>query len=159
MMTSIRRFEASGTRSFRTLFAMATIGLGLFLFLTSFAFADSDESAALDPALVAKGQKLFKPNCAICHGAKGEGNGPSAASLTPKPRNFQKDPFKFGETYVQILTTIGNGIPNSAMPSWKESLGEADLKALAAYIKSIRMNLASKGVKSASSSTKSNDKK
>ena len=118
----------------------AVLAASICLFLTAFVRAENTD--LLDPALVAKGQKLFKTSCVICHGANGDGKGTASASLNPKPRNFKKDAFKFGESYEQILKTIGDGIPNSAMPSWKESLGPADLQAVAAYIKSIRNSLA-----------------
>jgi mono/diheme cytochrome c family protein len=116
-------------------------------FLSLFAFVLiqslwAAEGEKPDPALAAKGQKLFKADCVICHGPRGDGKGSSAILLNPKPRNFLKDKFKFGESLEQIQKTIGDGVPNSAMPSWKESLGEPDLQALAAYIKSLRLGVA-----------------
>ncbi|MBL1280099.1 MAG: c-type cytochrome [Fluviicola sp.] len=36
----------------------------------------------------AKGKKLFKQMCAICHGNYGKGDGMAGASLTPRPTNF-----------------------------------------------------------------------
>jgi mono/diheme cytochrome c family protein len=106
------------------------------LFLSSNLWAAGTET--LDPILVNKGQKLFKTDCAICHGPKGDGNGSSAISLNPKPRNFLKDKFKFGESLGEIQKTIGDGVPKSAMPSWKESLGDTDIQALATYVKFLR---------------------
>ena len=38
-------------------------------------------------ALLARGKDLFGSNCSSCHGAAGAGDGPSAATMTPKPRN------------------------------------------------------------------------
>src|SRR5689334_18602666 len=34
---------------------------------------------------VAEGKKLYMTNCSACHGNKGKGDGPAAASLKPKP--------------------------------------------------------------------------
>tara|TARA_R110002072_G_scaffold282761_3_gene445961 strand:+ start:35004 stop:35417 length:414 start_codon:yes stop_codon:yes gene_type:complete len=36
----------------------------------------------------AKGKKLFKQMCAICHGNYGKGDGMAGSSLTPRPTNF-----------------------------------------------------------------------
>lgn len=33
-------------------------------------------------------ERMFGNMCAMCHGADGSGNGPAAASLNPKPRNY-----------------------------------------------------------------------
>lgn len=33
-------------------------------------------------------ERMFGSMCAMCHGADGTGNGPAAANLTPKPRDY-----------------------------------------------------------------------
>ena len=35
-----------------------------------------------------KGKKLYIQMCAVCHGAKGKGDGVAGAALNPKPTNF-----------------------------------------------------------------------
>ena len=35
-----------------------------------------------------KGKKLYNQMCAVCHGAKGKGDGVAGAALNPKPTNF-----------------------------------------------------------------------
>ncbi len=32
---------------------------------------------------------VFQSRCVTCHGAKGAGDGPASAGLSPRPRNFQ----------------------------------------------------------------------
>src|SRR5688500_2243500 len=44
------------------------------------------KASADDPDGQAK--EMFAMVCATCHGADGTGNGPAAASLNPKPRNY-----------------------------------------------------------------------
>jgi mono/diheme cytochrome c family protein len=39
-----------------------------------------------DPAAEAK--KYFDTTCVVCHGKDGKGDGPGAAALNPKPRNY-----------------------------------------------------------------------
>lgn len=36
----------------------------------------------------AEARKIFKSRCVVCHGETGTGNGPGAAALNPKPRNY-----------------------------------------------------------------------
>src|SRR5207245_4142594 len=42
--------------------------------------ADEDERPIVPDAI--RGKQVFDQNCAVCHGAQGEGNGPVAATLT-----------------------------------------------------------------------------
>lgn len=91
---------------------------------------DSDHTA--DETLQ-HGKQLFLHNCVPCHGAAADGNGVNAAALLPPPANFkrkQPDP-------NYILEVLQNGIPGTAMPSWREQLSEADRRALAGYVRSL----------------------
>src|SRR5437879_4118104 len=53
--------------------------------------------AALTPAQQS-GQAVYDQHCAACHGVKGEGNGPAAVWVYPKPRNFTSGLFKIKST-------------------------------------------------------------
>src|SRR5262249_52659309 len=72
------------------------------------------------------GRAVFQRECAACHGERGDGNGPGAAFVDPKPRNFTKKIFKLRTTTsgeapatADILRTIERGIPGTATPSFK----------------------------------------
>src|SRR5271157_4380227 len=45
-------------------------------------------------ATVLDGPQLFGRYCAACHGENGDGNGPAARFLYPKPRNFREGQFR-----------------------------------------------------------------
>ncbi|MHB2021564.1 MAG: c-type cytochrome [Candidatus Xenobia bacterium] len=62
-----------------------------------------------DAASIAAGKKLYKQKCASCHGLKGQGDGPAAATLDPKPRNYTKDKLKFGMDDAHLFTTVWMG--------------------------------------------------
>ncbi len=84
------------------------------------------------------GAKLYAANCILCHGPKGQGNGPASAAMgNLKPRNFTKDPFKFGESFEEVMKTVETGITGTPMPSWKH-LPETERKAIVRYILSLR---------------------
>jgi hypothetical protein len=49
---------------------------------------------------------MFNTLCATCHGQSGTGNGPGAASLNPKPRNYTDKAWQASVTDDQIAKTI-----------------------------------------------------
>ena len=70
--------------------------------------------------LINKGRELFKANCITCHGDNGQGDGPSASMLNPKPRNFHSlDSWKNGSKVTQIYKTLKEGILGGGMASYK----------------------------------------
>jgi mono/diheme cytochrome c family protein len=54
-------------------------------------------------------KNLFAGVCATCHGADGTGNGPAAASLTPKPRNYTDAAWQASVTDDDLKKIILNG--------------------------------------------------
>lgn len=95
------------------------------------------------------GKDLFvKTNCNSCHGMNGEGDGPVAAALDPKPRNYVKGEFKFDAnkdgavgTDQDLTLVIKNGAAaygGSAMMMPNPTLSDADLQLLVVYIRSLK---------------------
>lgn len=86
-------------------------------------------------------QGLYRQHCVHCHGITGDGKGPTAAFLNPYPRDFRRGTFKFTSTPIGVPPTtddlrriLVNGIPGTAMPSFK-LLNEGELDALVDYVK------------------------
>jgi mono/diheme cytochrome c family protein len=67
----------------------------------------SHARAKKDP--VAQAQDMFGNVCAMCHGVSGAGDGPAAANLTPKPRNYTDPAWQASVTDDQIRKTILEG--------------------------------------------------
>jgi mono/diheme cytochrome c family protein len=89
------------------------------------------------PELLAKGKTLYEKSCGQCHGANGEGNGPSAAGLSPGPRNFtQSTGWKNGFGRGAIYKAISEGVPGSAMVAF-DYLRPAQRMALVHYVQSL----------------------
>lgn len=70
------------------------------------------------PEQIAKGKEIYAAQCGICHGPLGKGDGPAAASLTPKPRDFTSGTWTQGGTPVQVFITLTKGIDGTTMGSY-----------------------------------------
>jgi cytochrome c oxidase cbb3-type subunit I/II len=93
------------------------------------------------PQQVERGKLVYERRCVGCHGVKGDGNGPAATFLAPRPRDFTLASFKFRTTPSGSLPTDGDlyrtltrGVRWTAMPTWHE-LPDKDRIAVIAYIK------------------------
>lgn len=85
----------------------------------------------------AKGEKVFKANCVVCHGDKGDGKGPAAAPLTPKPRNFTDANEMKGIDDARLHKSIMEGRPGTAMVSFAKTLSAGDVEDVVAYLKTL----------------------
>ena len=88
-------------------------------------------SVASTPAL-AQGATVYAVNCVSCHGVNGDGNGPAAAVLLPRPANFTvKQP-----DASRVHRALRDGVPGTAMPPWP-GLSDADQQAVTAFVRSL----------------------
>jgi cytochrome c553 len=69
--------------------------------------APAATAPARDPALEAS--EYFKRTCTVCHGEDGRGDGPGAAALEPKPRDYTNAEWQGSVTDEQIAKTILQG--------------------------------------------------
>lgn len=83
------------------------------------------ERDLLDHARLDPGRIVFELHCAGCHGTEGDGAGPAARHLDPRPRNFRLGIFKFTSTengqkplHRDLLRVVDEGLKGSAMPSF-----------------------------------------
>jgi DMSO reductase family type II enzyme heme b subunit len=94
-----------------------------------------------------KGETIYFERCSFCHGLLGDGEGPAAKYLDPRPRDFTLGTFKFrttqsGElpTNDDLFRTVSRGLPGTAMQAFdndliKNGLSEDDRWRVIAYIK------------------------
>jgi mono/diheme cytochrome c family protein len=100
-----------------------------------------------DPILKEKlelGKKTYFKRCVWCHGVEGGGDGPSADRLFTRPRNFIQGTFKIrwtdsGELPLDrnLIDTVKNGLPGSAMPPWGEVLSDDEITSVVQFVKSL----------------------
>lgn len=96
-----------------------------------------------DDMVVMQGKMIYEMSCFLCHGTKGEGDGPASRFIGPyshpRPNKFTSGIFKFRSTesgdlpmLTDLMRTIREGIPGY-MPSFR-NLGEDGIKSVAIYI-------------------------
>lgn len=97
--------------------------------------------APTTPADIDDGKAVYLKRCAFCHGEGGDGNGPVAKFLWPRPRNFTLGAFKIrstpsGElpTDQDLFETLGRGLPGSSMQHFN-NLSDAEKRRVVAYLK------------------------
>jgi mono/diheme cytochrome c family protein len=106
-------------------------------------FVLSGLGAATVDAQDLPGKTLYDRWCADCHGLTGAGDGPAAAWMLPRPRDFRRAVYQVRTTASGEIPTdqdlsyiIDEGMPGSAMPGWKSKFGRDERDALVEYIKS-----------------------
>ncbi len=88
--------------------------------------ADDPNKVWEQVALVARGEKVYGANCAVCHKADGSGAGPI------KP--LDKSPVVLAEDKLQQVQVVLNGRMDKGMPAWKQ-LSDTDIAAVITYTK------------------------
>ena len=96
-------------------------------------------------SLLQSGRVLYMRHCSHCHGTAGDGNGPTAQYLMPKPRDYRHGVFKFTSTIDSsratrddLLRVLKYGIPGTYMPSFL-LMKDEELQALVEYVRFLAM--------------------
>ncbi len=94
--------------------------------------------------MLAQGKELYiKMKCWQCHGFEGTGDGPSANQLVDDegfpipPNDFTRGIFKGGGRSSDIYLRFTAGMDGTPMPSYEDTLNDAQRWALAHYVKSL----------------------
>lgn len=84
-----------------------------------------------------RGERLFRANCVVCHGAEGRGDGPRAEGMEPPPTNFHNEARVFQRSPFGFFTTITHGLEGTAMNGYGGRLSAAARWDLAFYVAAI----------------------
>jgi mono/diheme cytochrome c family protein len=89
----------------------------------------------------ANGKTLYGQFCSVCHGATGKGDGPTAATMFPKPRDHTDRAYMATLSDELLYRTIrdgGNGVGKSPlMPAWGSALNDADIRDVIAHLRAL----------------------
>jgi mono/diheme cytochrome c family protein len=96
-------------------------------------------NARADDASTAKAGENYKSYCAKCHGESGKGDGPGAAMLNPKPRDYTDCKVmqnKKDDELIKVITDGGDSIGLSAdMQPWGGTLNADEIKDLLKFVR------------------------
>ncbi len=90
-----------------------------------------------------QGQEVYDRWCAACHGVSGDGLGPGAGYMLPRPRDFTTGLYQIRTTAsgqlptdADIMRVINEGVPGTTMPGWEDVLSQQERDDLVVYLKS-----------------------
>jgi len=84
-------------------------------------------------AETASAEDIYKTKCAVCHTVDGN---------SPIPQmNFADGEWKHGAAIRDVMNTIANGIPGTAMMSFKTQFSEGEISALARKVRTFDKKL------------------
>jgi mono/diheme cytochrome c family protein len=89
------------------------------------------EPAHASPQGVQSGAQIFADKCAACHGTEGKGGGPM------KTPDFTSPGVQAALSDAGVIKTIREGKAGTAMPAWSGKLPEAEINAVAAFVRSL----------------------
>lgn len=80
---------------------------------------------------------IYKTRCAMCHGPKGDSNLPGMS--------FVDGVWKHGNSVKEISTVIQDGVEGTAMLPMKSKLNDAEVEALATFVRAFDPKLKAAG--------------
>jgi len=82
----------------------------------------------------ARGARFYADNCATCHGAKGDGQGPRAYFINPRPRSFVDSKSGGALNRPALFAAIAMGRQGTEMPAWSKVLDDQQIADVAEYV-------------------------
>lgn len=82
---------------------------------------------------VAGGRTLYRERCLACHGERGRGDGPVGTPLVPRPADLVLHVPQ--HTDGELFYYVSAGIPGTAMPAWRDALGERERWQIVHYLR------------------------
>ncbi|MDG0863875.1 cytochrome c oxidase subunit II [Pelomonas aquatica] len=89
--------------------------------------ADDPSKVWEQAALIARGEKVYANNCAVCHKPDGKGAGQFPA--------LDGSPVVNSDDKLKQITVVLNGRNNNQMPAWKGKLSDTEIAAAITYTK------------------------
>jgi mono/diheme cytochrome c family protein len=132
-------FNARNVHGITLALALALFGI---LVATVFVPRVLAQRGGTTPAAGSRGKQVYDAHCVECHGGKGEGDGPAAHLMTPRPRDFTRGRYKIRSTETgsvptddDLLRSVRQGLYASSMPGWQKLLPDDDIRAVVEYVK------------------------
>jgi len=84
-----------------------------------------------------RGEAVFKANCLLCHGVKGDGKGRASVLFKPPPANLTKS--DKNDDYKRMIITYGGAAMGRSpvMPIWGEQLSSQEIEDVIKYLRTL----------------------
>ena len=91
------------------------------------------------PAQLARGQAIYKANCAACHGESGKGDGPGAGVFKPPPRDHTDRAYMSTLTDKDLgdIIRMGGAVKGKPLMPSNPQINGDDLAGLVAYVRTL----------------------
>ncbi len=94
------------------------------------------------PEPIEGGYALYRKHCLHCHGVAGAGDGPTALTMFPRPRDFRPGIFKFTSTNPvnakpsrdDLRKTLLYGLQGSSMPPFEATMTPSEIEQVIDYM-------------------------
>jgi cbb3-type cytochrome oxidase cytochrome c subunit/mono/diheme cytochrome c family protein len=86
---------------------------------------------AIPQATLALGAQVYGAHCAQCHGEQGAGDGAAARQFPVAPANLREQ----RPSIAASLRAVRNGVAGTSMGAWSAKLSEAEISAVAYYVR------------------------
>jgi mono/diheme cytochrome c family protein len=99
--------------------------------------APVDMTAGLPNGLkgdVKRGGAFYTANCATCHGLRGDGAGPRAYFINPKPRDFTAAASRASFNRLALFAAVSEGRNGSEMPAWSKVASPQQIADVCEYV-------------------------
>lgn len=104
-------------------------------------YAEKINPLPLNQDVLDHGKAIFTRECMVCHGVAGRGEGPYGDGLQPTPPDFGDGSYGTRDkpiyTDADYFWRISEGVPWTAMPTWKLQYDEKDRWALVHYVRAL----------------------
>ena len=97
------------------------------------AAAGTRDTEPVTERTIATGRALFRERCVACHGERGRGDGPASPGLVPPPADLVLHVPQHSDG--ELFYMVSRGMPGSAMPAWRETLGERERWEIVHYLR------------------------
>lgn len=113
--------------------AIAETGKG---FLVPADAASQTNTVVTSPEVLKSAGRVYTARCAVCHGGDGKGDTAIGAHIYPRAADLTSTRVQ-SKTDGTLHWVIGNGLPHTGMPGWKDLLKENEIWELVSYVRQL----------------------
>jgi mono/diheme cytochrome c family protein len=81
-----------------------------------------------------RGRSLYFQNCLECHGATGDGDGPRAYFIFPRPRDFHEEATRETMNRPRLYDAVADGVNGREMPAWRFVFAAQDIADVSEFV-------------------------